>query len=565
MHLSVIEFSINRHMYKKISVFTSSIVLISVFLSVFLLFKPDGLCSDEIDFEIGSHYFHSIKFNKKNIPVISILISNQHNAYIVGSKGNFRIEYLKEGKINSVLSKEVLIKRNDYREGELIYKLIADRVNFNNKETLNQSEKRLKELGFETESIIVGSLFGLKGKVYDNRQYYISVATFNKKEDADSLITRIFEKHRIRTFILPVLKRHPSGNISIFIKDKNLSIDSKNIIWIKQITEKISLFDEQKKINYGYFNGDFYFTFEADGKLAAINRVDLEELLRGIVPSEIYASTHPEALKAQAIAARTEILSAIGHRHPATPYLLCATQHCQVYNGVSSYTNQTDRAISETSGLVMLYEKRFVKAVYSSNCGGFTEDNNIVWNEHKEPYLEAIPDADPESEIYKKYKDGITEDNLEEFLYTADGSYCATSSFSNKKAYRWKIEIFYDDLINLLKKRFDIKSLTDITIEGRGKSGRIRGITIISDNHKFYVDTEYGIRQLFGGLKSGLMMIEKKVNREGKLISLIFTGGGWGHGVGMCQTGAIGMAERGRSYPEILMHYYKGIRIEKVY
>jgi hypothetical protein len=268
------------------------------------------------------------------------------------------VEYREGGKIKSIKAREIVVERGDFNAGELIYKLIADRVNFNDKETLKKSEEELHKIGFETENILVGSLFGLKGKVYDNRQYYISIATFKNKEDADSLITEIFEKYKIRTFLLPVLKRHPSGEIRLFIKDKNLTIHIKNIVWVRQQKERILLTDENKKNNYRYYNGDFYFTFEVDGRLAAINRVDLEELLRGIVPSEIYASAPMEALKAQAVAARTEILSAIGHRHPATPYLLCATQHCQVYNGIGSYTNQTDKAIADTYGEVMLFEKR---------------------------------------------------------------------------------------------------------------------------------------------------------------------------------------------------------------
>lgn len=528
------------------------------------LFSQD-LNGDELDFEVPTHYFHAIRFNQQNIPVISILISNLHQAYNITSKAHFKVEYKDGNRIKSFKCKDLLIRGVESDTGELIYKLIADRVNFNDKETLKKSEEKFRELGFEPESIVIGSIFGLKGKVYDNRQYYISIATFTNKEDADLLTSEIFEKHKIRTFLLPVLKKHPSGKIRIEAKDRNISLNVKDIVWIKEGKDGLFLTDETKKTIYGYYKGDFYFTFEPNGRLAAINRIDLEELLRGVVPSEIYSSAPIEAIKAQSIAARTEILSAIGHRHPATPYLLCATQHCQVYNGLNNYTMSTDKAIKETYGQVMLFENRFVKAVYSSNCGGYTENNNIVWNEHIEPYLTSSPDADEESDFYKKYKDGINEENIEEFLYTADESYCSKSSFNNKKAYRWKTEISYKEILNLIQKRFDIKEINDIVIEARGKSGRIRGIFIISGDKKYYIDTEYNIRQLFGGLKSGLMMIEKKLNPEGKIVSLIFTGGGWGHGVGMCQTGAIGMAEKGKTFKEILLHYYKNVKIEKVY
>jgi len=533
-------------------------------LTILLLYVP-LLYSDELDFEIATHYFHAIRFGSKNIPAVSILISNLHTSYSITSNDYFAIEYKDGGKIRSLKTKSAIVERENYQSGSRIYKLIVDRVNFNDTETKEKVIKHFKDLGYEVESVLVGAVFGLKGKVYDNRQYYISIATFNRAEEAEPSIAEIFDKYRIRAFLFPVLKKYPSGNISLYLTDRKQKISIKNILWIRQMGKPITIQDGPRTTNYGSFNGDLYFTFELDGQLAAINRTDLEELLRGIVPSEIYASSPSEALKAQAIAARTEILSAIGHRHPATPYLLCATQHCQVYNGTNSYTNETDRAIRETSGMVLLYEKRFVKAVYSSNCGGISEDNETVWGEHKEPYLNSNVDSEENSETYKKFKDGLDEGNLEEFLYTVDDTYCAKSSYNNKKAFRWKIEISYDELIRHIKKRYDIDNLDDIMIEGRGHSGRIRGITIVSGKKKYYVDREYNIRQLFGGLKSGLMYIEKKKDSGGKILGLIFTGGGWGHGVGMCQTGAIGMAERGKGFMEILLHYYKGTRVEKVY
>jgi stage II sporulation protein D len=533
-------------------------------LTILLLYIP-LLYSDELDFEIPTHYFHAIRFSPQNIPIVSILITNQHNSYYVSSSDHLTLEYRDKGKISSIKTRSAIIERGEFKAGSVIYKLIVDRINYNDTETRENIIKKFKELGYEVESVLVGAVFGLKGKVYDNRQFYISIATFKTPEEAEPLITDVFNRYRIRAFLLPVLKSYPSGKILVYIPDRQQKISVENVFWVRQNRGPVALQDGQRVIDYGSFNGDFYFTFEADGRLAAINRTDLEELLRGIVPSEIYASSPSEALKAQAIAARTEILSAIGHRHPATPYLLCATQHCQVYSGTSSYNIETDRAIKDTYGKVLLYEKRFVKAVYSSNCGGISEDNETVWGEHREPYLSVQIDADEKSEAYRRFKDGINEENLEEFLYTVDDTYCANSSFTNKKAYRWKVEIPYEELIRLLKKRFPIETLDDLMIEGRGRSGRIKGITIVSKGKKFYVDREYNIRQLFGGLKSGLVYIEKKKDSSGRLLGLIFTGGGWGHGVGMCQTGAIGMAERGKSFMEILMHYYHGTRVEKVY
>src|SRR5207248_880204 len=124
-------------------------------------------------------------------------------------------------------------------------------------------------------------------------------------------------------------------------------------------------------------------TVDGSGSLALVAAVGMERLVRGVVPSEIFARAHAEALKAQAVTARGEVLAKIGARHLGDPYLLCAEQHCQVYKGIAAEDPGTDAAVDATRGEALFASaeggSRLVDSVYSAVCGGFTEDNDAVW------------------------------------------------------------------------------------------------------------------------------------------------------------------------------------------
>jgi SpoIID/LytB domain protein len=304
---------------------------------------------------------------------------------------------------------------------------------------------------------------------------------------------------------------------------------------------------------------------DAEGKLALVAALPMERLVKGVVPSEIFARAHLEALKSQAVTARGEVLAKVGARHLGDPYLLCAEQHCQVYKGVSAELGSTDRAVDATRGQALFSQakgaepRRLVDSVYSAVCGGYTEDNDAVWGGPADPSLRGRPDFPLDSAALAGFKDGIGEALVNRFVHQNPiPSYCSLSGFAPKDKVRWK-KSFSEAEVGTLCAAFGIGEVQAMTVEGRGVSGRARALRIEGSAGATRVLGELNIRKLFKMLPSGMFVVE----REGGRWS--FTGGGWGHGSGMCQTGAIGRALRGASYKQILGWYYSGASPERVY
>lgn len=282
----------------------------------------------------------------------------------------------------------------------------------------------------------------------------------------------------------------------------------------------------------------------ANGKLDAINSVDVEDYLRGVIPYEIgkLDSSRIEALKAQAVAARTYAYKHYNSRE-AQGFDVYADTKDQVYKGLEGSTTLTDAAVKATAGVTMMYKGEFIIAYYHSTCGGVTE-TLATWNRPNLPYLQSKPDL---------RKDG--------------------SAFCNESSYmKWERRFTDKEIADLFKKNLteskakfsasvkDFKKVKDIVIKDKLKSGRIQTLLVKTDKGNFEVLTDR-TRWLFKKGGSILPSSFFNVKHEGK--EWIVTGTGFGHGVGMCQMGVRARAKEGQSYQEILTHYYPGITLEK--
>lgn len=301
---------------------------------------------------------------------------------------------------------------------------------------------------------------------------------------------------------------------------------------------------DKKSLGKACYPGSILFR-SVGGKLDAINSVDVEDYLRGVVPYEIgkLDSSRIEALKAQAVAARTYAYKHFNSRE-ALGFDVYADTKDQVYKGLASATPLTDAAVKATAGVVMTYNGEFIIAYYHSTCGGITE-TLATWNREDLPYLKSVPDLRPDGkpwcdessyikwerrfadkEILKLFKSNVTE---------------AKATFSQAKGK-------------------DFKKVKSIKVVKKLKSGRIMTLRVETDKGHFDVLTDR-TRWLFkkGGtiLPSSFFSI-KKEGRE-----WVLTGTGFGHGVGMCQMGVRARAKDGQSYQEILSHYYQGITLEQ--
>jgi SpoIID/LytB domain protein len=300
--------------------------------------------------------------------------------------------------------------------------------------------------------------------------------------------------------------------------------------------------------------GSVYVTLDRDGQLLVANAVPENKLLAGLVPAEMYPDAPDAALEAQAIAARTELLQKIGRRNLTDPFLLCSTQQCQVYAGAGKEHPRATRAVEKTRGVVLLRDGGgLVDVRYSASCGGHTEDNEAIWGGEPDPSLRGRAD-DANGGMTR-----VTDANLDAFLDGGGDAWCAHGKLA-KSRFRWTERLRADDLSARIAIDYpEIGRLTKLVPKTRGASGRIRAIVVEGSKGKVEVAGDLKIRRLLGGLKSTLF----EVTRDGD--SFVFRGAGFGHGVGMCQLGAMGMATAGKSYDKILGHYFRGTHLHRLY
>jgi SpoIID/LytB domain protein len=326
------------------------------------------------------------------------------------------------------------------------------------------------------------------------------------------------------------------------------------------------------------YRGMVYVTFDRAGRLLVANALSAEEMLFGLVPAETFAGGPMEALKAQAVTARGTLLAKIGHAHSGEPFLLCSTTHCQVYAGAERETMRTTEAVVATRGEVLFGKDGLINTLYSASCGGYSENCENVWDRRPSPYLRGLLDApgppgkgkaaaaavlvDP----FGAFRGGIGEGNLRAFLTAAPDTYCKRSSFEKGGTFRWKVTRTAAEMDALIARSFPaVGRVTDVRVGGRGVSGRVIDVELSGESGSATVSHELPVRQLFGGLRSGLFVLDVARGPDGKPRAFTFTGGGFGHGVGMCQQGAVGMAEAGIAYGAILAHYYGGAKVRKLY
>ena len=279
------------------------------------------------------------------------------------------------------------------------------------------------------------------------------------------------------------------------------------------------------KIDKRDYRGSVEILRDDKGGLLVINELNVEEYLKGVLNEEISAKWHPESIKAQAVVARTYALYQKENRKD-NPFHMEATTTDQVYGGVRREDERTNKAAKDTQGIVLTYEGKLAKVFYHSISGGITEDVTDVWGGEGNNYLKSIKcDFDKDAPNYQ-----------------------------------WETEIDAVDLEMLLSRNgIKVDGILSIEPVSFTSSGRVSELQI---RHKNGIEKISGVnfRKIIGyeTIRSTLFRIKEG---EG---SFIFYGKGSGHGVGLCQWGAKGMAEKGYSYIDILKYYYPGIEIKKI-
>lgn len=324
-------------------------------------------------------------------------------------------------------------------------------------------------------------------------------------------------------------------------KGQNLDYDIDRIVVMSRVKSRFLSSNDKK------YRGLFEFT-ASSGQAKLVNIVYIEEYLYGVVPLEIGPTPEEqiEAVKAQSVAARTYAMGHLGQYSEAAGYDLKADVMDQVYEGVSAENKKFNEAVLATKGIVAVYDDIMIDAYYHSTCGGTTDDIEDVWDKDPRPYLKMVHDSDACSiSKYFTWKEYFTGDQLtlriEQYL-------------SQEKGRDIQIGTLKDIRINALTPGGRTASITFETDKGRYTfdKEKVRWVVKRSDNTKSI-------------LRSARFTLDIKKNSQGDVEQVIFSGHGYGHGVGMCQMGAKGLAQQGKTFDQILKLYYTGIELKRLY
>ncbi|MDR2766739.1 MAG: SpoIID/LytB domain-containing protein [Treponema sp.] len=287
--------------------------------------------------------------------------------------------------------------------------------------------------------------------------------------------------------------------------------------------------------------------------MTVVNVLPVEDYLYGCVPIEMPASWPPEALKVQAIAARSYAIAQKG-QFAGKGFDIYGTPLSQAYHGVDGEHRNASAAVDATRNVVLKMEKDVLKAYYSANHGGYSEDSVTLWG--RDDNMDAVPDK-----MLSLREKPLPPDELYAWIRDAPASYSIMPRLSFASSYRWEKWVTPSEIRRRLGE--DPGEIKRIVSRGRGISGRVSELEVVGSARSVFVRAEE-IWSSMGGLRSSLFVIRYQLNARGDIEHVIFSGAGHGHGMGMDQHGAAGMAGAGYSAEQILRHYYPRAEIGRM-
>jgi SpoIID/LytB domain protein len=510
-------------------------------------------------------YSNQFNFDQLGRPRISVGLMQGQREVTLSAAGGLSALPSGEGGTAIVGGGRWRIRVGDATPAQQSFRVVLDAVPATELRQVGKQAESWKKQGFDVGEREVGTLFGVAGKVLDTRRVLLTTDLFSSEREAEARARQLAEQHGIIPRLHPEVERRASGRMIAEDLETGVTIEAEGVLWFSpRSAQSVTVHDVAAESGNGRedrrYRGQIYVAIDRFGKLAVVNLIGEAELLAGLVPAEIYASGPAEALKAQAVAARGQLLAKIGSRHLDDPFLLCAHQHCQVYAGAGSEDERTNAAVDRTIGRVLMRpnESQLVDTVYSANCGGHSEDNEHVWPSPADPQLRAT--ADPK--LLEQFAKGIDGKNIEAWLTSEPEAYSRPSSKHTASSYRWTVALDPAAVAGNPEIPSKFGKLEAIEIHARGRSGRATHATLHGSKDKVELHGELRIRKALGGLKSSMFVIDKQRDEFGRFV---LHGGGHGHGVGLCQHGAMGMAAAGMSYGPILHHYYRDSKLIRLW
>ncbi|MFQ3675872.1 MAG: SpoIID/LytB domain-containing protein, partial [Endomicrobiia bacterium] len=379
---------------------------------------------------------------------------------------------------------------------------------------------------------------------------------------------KIFETDTAQSYKILFVKKNEA---TLFSTNNEKILELQNNVLIVPQNAKDTFIIEEIEFATGFawagkedrqYRGMLELKFEEEG-IFIINHIRVEEYLYSVLPSEMIFSWPMEALKAQSVVARTYLYyrKEYVHPHKKVGYDLCDSQHCQVYSGINTENKRTSDAVDQTYAEVLVYNNKFAHTMFHSNCGGHTQGSNEIKSWANVPYLTGVFDGDK-----KKTKFPETPYELELWLKTKPDVYCNLPQYCWPPEFRWFRIVPIEILEEKINREKNVGKIKNVSLLSRSSAGNLQKVLIEGTNDSLVIELENKIKRLLGigPLRSTLFWLETDFNPDGSIKEIIIYGGGWGHGVGMCQTGAAGMATKGFSYQKILQHYYPGTVLKKI-
>ncbi|MCK5807366.1 SpoIID/LytB domain-containing protein [bacterium] len=492
-------------------------------------------------------FMHSASFRfRDSVPVIHVLVEKKKS-------GTFKINAPVQAQCDGMqrVFKGVDITVKEVARARVRYDVSLMEITKDELSDYQSLIKKWESLAREKLFLLTrGGIFSIGSHRINNREYHIALSGGTSKKEAYRKMQQLRRKFPNKSIaIIPLLERPQESLITLTersSKKKKRVMECHNLVYLSPQTKNI-VFGSKTVIPHERI----ILTSSKKGQLDIVTESDIESLLYRILPGELFLSAPLESLKAQAVAARTDIFMQLGKRHVTEPFHICSSIHCQKILWSQPIIQQKFRdAVDATRGEVLLHKKLYIaRAPYSSSAGGHTEDIRFVWFTAKKEYLTGVWDGD------KSYPyDLRKERDLRAFLTHGDGE----DNISINRRFRWKKE-YTDAQFDAFFAKNGLGHIKKFVPLKRGVSGRIYHIKVVGTRKSMEIWGELHLRRKLNSLYSSMFVIDRKPGKW------IFTGGGWGHGVGMCQMGAIGMGKKGKDYRTILRHYYPGTESEKLY
>lgn len=535
-----------------------------------------------VEEEARALYSNRFSFDRRGVPLISVRIMEGQSRVTLLATSGLRLQPFGSDATHVAGASQWTITLQNGTPARTRHWVVVDRL----PGTLDEPARRRiitqwKNRGVtQARTLEVGTLFAVGGRVVDHRVTLVMTDPDPNPAVAEAKARQLASKLGRPTTLHQELLRRPSGTLTAEVQGASLQIVSPDVLWFTPLVDG-QLTVKRVEFGRGYrwhgfkdrrYLGRVYVTVDRKGQLAVVNEVPADRLLCGLVPAEIYTSANLNALKAQAVAARGQLLAKIGTRHTTDPYLICSSQHCQVYSGAGHEHPRTTQAVEETRGLILVDGAgRLADTVYSANAGGYTEHNEHVWGTPPNPNLRGHLDVSAEDlGRLGPYARGINERNIRAWLLASPPAYSNRATMGAAGRFRWTQRLGQEEVDRRVRARFGahVKRVRRLEVLARGVSGRATALRIhalgAGGEARHDLHGELAIRRLFGNLKSSMFVVDHERGPAGST-AFVFRGGGWGHGVGMCQTGAIGMAEASHDFKAILGHYYPKTRLLKLY